>query len=94
MESGRVSQGHVDDAVVSKGAHRRQRRALLSSTLGGGRDEDAGVFAVVATGLPLLAGVIPKGLPLRGEVAETGGDSEQEGVVFLELVGVGEGDGG
>ena len=80
--------------MVRKGAHGRQCRALLAAALGGRRDEDADVLAVVAARLPLLASLVPKGLPLVGEVAETGGDAEKEGVVFLELVWRDEGDGG
>ena len=37
--------------------------------------------------------MIPEGFPLRGEVPVAGGDAEEEGVVFLELVGGDEGDG-
>ena len=80
--------------MVRKGAHGRQRRALLAAALGGRRDEDADVLAVVAARLPLLAGLVPKGLPLGGEVAVAGRDAEEEGVVFLELVRGDEGDGG
>ena len=92
-ERSRVPQGHIDDAVVGQRAHCRKRRALLASALGGGGDEDAGVLTSVAPGLPLLAGLIPEGLPLGGEVAVAGGDAEEEGVVFRELLGGDEGDG-
>ena len=78
---------------MGKGAHAGNGRALLASALGRGRDEDAGVLAPVAAGLPLLAGLVPEGLPLSGEIAVAGGDTEEEGVVFLELLGGDEGDG-
>lgn len=89
-----VTQRHVDQSVVRKGAHGRQRRALLSAALGGRRDEEADVLAVEPASLPLLAGLIPEGLPLGWEVAETGWDAEEEGIVFLELIGGDERDGG
>ena len=79
---------------MRKGAHGRQGRALLTSSLGSGGNEEADVFAPVAARLPLLPGRVPEGLPLGGEVAVTGRDAEEEGVVFGELVGRDEGDGG
>lgn len=79
--------------MVREGAHGRQSGALLPSSLRGGADEDADVFAVEAASLPLLAGLVPEGFPLGGEVAEAGGDAEEEGVVFFELVRSDEGDG-
>ena len=78
--------------MVRKGAHGRQRRALLAAALGGGRDEEAGVLAVVGARLPLLARVVPKGLPLVGQVAEAGRDPEEEGVILFELLRGDEGD--
>ena len=92
-ERGRVTQGHVDESVMRKGAHGRQGRALLSSSLGSGGDENPNVFTIEAAGLPLLAGLIPEGFPLGGEGAVTGRDPEEESVVFFELVGGDEGDG-
>lgn len=71
---------------MREGAHSCQRRALLSSALGGRTDEDTDILAVEAASLPLLAGLVPEGFPLSGEVAVTGGDAEKEGVVFFELV--------
>lgn len=62
--------------------------------MGGGRDEDAGVFAPVATGLPLLACLVPESFPLGREVTITGGDAEEEGVIGLEGVGSDERNGG
>ena len=86
-EGGFVSQGHVDQPVVGEGAHAGYGGALLPSALGRRRHEDAGVFAPVAAGLPLLAGGVPECFPLRGEVAVAGGDAEEKGVVCFELVG-------
>jgi hypothetical protein len=44
-----------------------------------------------ATSRPLLAGGVPKSLPLGREVSVTGRDAEEEGIVLLELGRVGEG---
>lgn len=85
---------HVDDAVMRERRHDRERRALLPTAHRRRRDEDAGVLAVVAARLPLLAGTVPEGLPLGGEVAETGRDPHEEGIVLLELVGRDQGHGG
>lgn len=82
------AEGHVDDAVVGQGGHGRDGGGLLAAALGGGADEEAGELAVVAAGGPLLAGLVPEGLPLGGEVAEAGGDPDQEGVVLGEGGGV------
>ncbi len=71
--------------MVRKGAHGRNRRGLLPSTLGRSRDKDTGVFTPVGARLPLLAGAVPEGFPLGGEVAEAGRDAEEEGVVFSEF---------
>lgn len=78
---------------MGEGAHGGQSGALLPAALRGGADEDADVLAGEAAGLPLLAGVVPEGLPLGGEVAVAGGDAEEEGVVLLELVRGDDGDG-
>lgn len=83
-EGGLVSQGYVDHAVVGHGAHGCDGRALLSPAHGRRADEDAGVFAPVGAAGPLRAGVVPEGLPLRGEVAVARGDAEEEGVVLFE----------
>ena len=82
---GLVSQRHIDHPVMRKRAHGRNRRALLPSTLGRGRDKHPGVFAPVSAGLPLLAGAIPEGFPLGWEVAVASWDAEKEGVVFGEF---------
>ena len=79
--------------MMRKRAHSRNSRAFLPSPLASRRDKQADVFAIVATRLPLLACLVPEGFPLRGEVAVAGGDAEEEGVVFFELVGRDEGDG-
>jgi hypothetical protein len=89
VESGLVAERHVDDSVVGESAHGGHSSALLSTALGRGADEEAGVLAPEAAGLPLLAGVVPEGPPLGGEVAVAGGDAHQEGVVLLEGRGVG-----
>ena len=88
-----VTQRHIDHAVVGEGAHRRQRRALLSAALGSGADEDANVLAVVAARLPLLPRLVPKGFPLGREITVPRRNTEEEGVILFELVGGDEGDG-
>jgi hypothetical protein len=85
-----VAEGNVDEAVVSKGAHGGDAGRLLATTLGAGADEQTGVLAPVGAVGPLLARVVKESLPLRGEVAVTGGDTEEDGVVLLEGGGVGQ----
>lgn len=80
--------------MMRKRAHRRDRRALLSSTLGSGRDEQSAIFSPVGAGLPLFAGGVPEGFPLGGEVAVAGRDAKEESVVLLKLVGGDLGNGG
>ena len=72
--------------MVRESAHGGQRRALLSSSLRGGADEDTNIFPVESASLPLLAGLVPEGFPLGGEVAVTGWNPKEEGVIFFELV--------
>jgi len=90
VEGGLVAERNVDDAVVGKGAHGSERSALLSTALGAGRHKQASVLAPEATSLPLLAGVVPEGPPLGGEVAVAGGDTHKEGIVLLKDGGVGD----
>lgn len=90
VESSLVAQWHVNDTVVSKSAHGSKSSALLSTSLGTSRHEKARVLAPEAAGLPLLAGVIPEGPPLRREVAVAGGNAHKEGIVLLEDRGVGD----
>lgn len=61
----------------------------MTTALGTSGDEETGVFAPEATGGPNAAGLVPEGLPLGGEVAVSGGDTEQDGIVVEELVGFG-----
>ena len=70
--------------MVGESAHGSESSALLSTALGAGADEQAGVLAPEATGLPLTAGAVPEGPPLRGEVAVAGGNAQEEGIVLLE----------
>lgn len=89
-----IPQRHINDAMMRKGAHRRDRRALLPSPLRSRGDEQPAVFAPIAAVLPLFARLVPEGFPLGGEVAVAGGDAEEEGVVVFEGVRGDEGDGG
>ena len=90
-EGSGVPERDIDDAVVSEGAHGGNGGGFLTAARGAGADEQASIFAPEATGLPEMAGGVPECLPLGGEVAVTGGDAEEEGVVGLEDV---RGDGG
>jgi hypothetical protein len=87
-EGGLVSERNVDEAVVGQGAHASNSSALLSATEGTGADEHAGVLAPEGALCPLLASGVPEGLELRGEVAVTCGDTEEDAVKGLELRGV------
>ncbi len=77
--------------MVGECAHGIDDGRFLSSSRSGGRDEDAGIFAPQAPGLPLLTGAVPESLPLRGEVAISGRDAEKEAVVVLEDITCDEG---
>lgn len=77
--------------MVSESGHGRNGSRLLATALGAGADEQAGVLAPEAAGLPLAAGLVPEGAPLGWEVAVAGWDAEEEGVVLLERLGVVEG---
>lgn len=76
--------------MVRQRAQRANDRALLPAALRARRHKDAGVLAPVAAARPLPARLVPERLPLRGEVAVASGDPEQEAVVLLECLGVGE----
>ncbi len=85
-----VAEGHVDEAVMSQRRHGRNGCAFLTTTLGARRDEQAGVLSPVSSGLPLVSGLVPERLPLCWEVAVSGWDTEEEGVILLELLRVAE----
>lgn len=71
--------------------HARDDGALLSSSEGAGADEHAGVLAPEGARHPLAASLVPEGLPLGWEVTVSGGDTEYDGVVWLEVLGLGDG---
>ena len=77
--------------MVGKSAHGRNGSGLLTATKGSGRDEDTNVFTPKATGSPDTARLVPEGLPLRREVAVAGGNTEEDGVVLEEGVGLSDG---
>jgi len=83
-----VTERDVAHSVVSEGGHGGNAGRLLSTTLGGGRDEETGELASVGTSGPLLTGAVPEGLPLGWEVTVSGWDTEEESVVLLEDLGV------
>lgn len=72
--------------MMRESAYGVRCRGLLSSSLRGGADEDTNIFPVESASLPLLASLVPEGFPLGGEVAVTGRNTKEEGVIFLELV--------
>ena len=80
----RIAKRNIDDAVVGKSTHRSHGGTLLSTAHGRRRDEDTGILVVVAALLPLSAGLVPEGLPLRREVAVSGWDAQQESVILFE----------
>lgn len=78
-------QRDVDKAEVGKSAHSSERSRLLPTTLGTCGYKEAGIRAPEATGGPDGANIIPKGLPLGGEVAEEGWNTKYDGIVIEEL---------
>lgn len=76
--------------MVSKCAHRCDSRALLATAHRASTDEQPCVFAPVGTGLPLTTSLIPEDLPLSREVAVSCWNAEEERIVLLERLWVGE----
>ena len=87
-KDGLVPKRDVDHTVVRKRAHGSNSRALLSTAHSTSGDEQTRVLAPKATILPLAASLIPEDLPLSGEVAVPGRDTEEEGVVLLHCLWV------
>ena len=83
-----VAKGNVDETVVHKRAHAGNGSRLLATAQGARRNEDTGVLSPEGALLPLLACLVPEGLELGGEVAVTGGDTEEDTVKGLQLGGV------
>lgn len=81
-----VAQRDVDETVVSESAHGRESGRFLATSLGASRDEQTGVLAPVTTSGPDATGLVPEGLPLRGEVTVASGDTEEDAIVGEELV--------
>lgn len=88
---GLVAERNIDEAVVGEGAHGRDSSGLLATTGGTSGDEETGILAPVATGKPDGGGPVPEGLPLSGEVTVAGGDTEEDGIVLQEVVGLSNG---
>lgn len=78
-------------AVVGKSREGRNRSRLLSTTWACTRDEDTCELARETTACPQASRGVPEGLPLGWEVAVTGGDAEEEGVVGSEGSGIDDG---
>ena len=87
-EGSLVSQRDVDEAVVDESRHGGDGGGLLATTEGAGADEHTSILAPEGALLPLLAGLVPEGLELGGEVAVTCGDAEEDAVEGLKLGGV------
>jgi hypothetical protein len=68
-----VSKRHKDDALVHERAQARNHRALLTTALSARGYENAGIFPMISSRCPLLACLVPEGLPLGGEVTVSGG---------------------
>lgn len=79
-----VSERHKVDSVMDQSRHGIAGSHLLASTLGSGGDKDTSVLARESTLSPESTGLVNEGLPLGWEVAVTGWDAEEEGVVVLE----------
>ena len=92
LEGFGVTQWYVDDAMMSKGTHRRNGSALLSSPLRRGGNEQSTIFTPVTTSEPHLASGIPEGFPLGWEVPVTSWNTHKESIVFLKLFSGDEGD--
>lgn len=90
-EDGLVAERNVDETVVGEGAHGSKAGGLLTTTLGTGGNEETSVLAPVATGGPDTTSAVPEGLPLSGEVTVASGDTEENGVVLKEGVGLSNG---
>ena len=78
-----ISQRDIDDTMVRERAQRCEGGRFLASSQRGGGDENAGILAPIGSGLPLLTGVVPEGLPLGRKVPVTSGDSEEKSIVLL-----------
>ena len=65
-ESRLVSERDERETVVSQSAHGSNGGGFLTTTETGSGDEEAGVLAVKTASRPLLAGLVPEGLPLGG----------------------------
>jgi hypothetical protein len=70
--------------MMRQGRHRRQRGTLLPATLRGSANEQANILTPEPPRRPLLAGRVPKGLPLGREISKASWDTEEECVVFLK----------
>lgn len=86
-----VSKRNEGEAVVSQSAHGSNGSRFLTTTGGTSRDEETSRLAPVTTASPDATGLVPEGLPLGGEVAVTGRDTEENGVVLQESVRLSDG---
>lgn len=90
-EGGLVTQRDVEETVVSEGAHGSNGSGLLTTTEGTGGDEKTGILAPVTTSGPDTTGLVPEGLPLGREVTIASRDTEQNGIVLQQSVGLSNG---
>jgi hypothetical protein len=87
-EDSLVAQWHVDDTMMGQSRHGSDASALLATTESTCAHEQTGILAPESTLLPLATSRIPEGLPLSWEIAVSGGDAEEEGIVLLKLAWV------
>jgi len=82
-----IAQGDEGDTVVSEGREACNGRGLLATTVATGGDEHATELALQLALLPQLAGAIPEGLPLSGEVTEASGYTIKDTIIVSEVIG-------
>lgn len=81
-----VAEGNIDETMVHECGQRVGDGNLLSTTLGTGGDEDTAHLALESALAPEGAGGVPECLPLNGEVAVTGGNTEEERVKVDKVI--------
>lgn len=83
---GLISQRHIYKAMVSESTHSSESSGLLTTTLTTSRDKQTSILSPVAPGRPDAASAIPESPPLSREIAESGGNTEKDSIVFSQLL--------
>lgn len=81
-----VAKRDIDDSMMGQGGQGSKRGALLPTAESASRDKQPRVFSIQSAALPQAAGLVPERLPLRGEIAVAGGNTQQESIVFAKLL--------